>query len=218
LNRAGTGFSPACFKLDTRAVLAYSAGTGSLCRNSSTTTSGASNCPPGCKDLADLFKPAWLRKLPKAVAPTEVPVVLCSHSFKKTVGDIEKYAATIFDSRAVVGDLTSSTPDEKLVVSISRTMEDIMSHIQFVHDEARETAMRVFFDRHGLATPDAEEMPKEFNIPFPDLPVWSIFALSPVPSGTPAFSKIASALFREFCEMNDQSELQFFLVEFEKPK
>jgi len=174
--------------------------------------------PPGCKDLADLFKPAWLRNPPKAFAPPEIPLDVRHESFTDTLGNIEKYVAMVLDSRVDGGHLTIGAPDEKLVVSVSRTMEDIMSHIRFIHSEARDTAMKAFFNRNGLAPPPVHETTVEFNIPFPDLPVWSVFALSPVPSGTPAFSKIADTLFREFCGMNDQSELGFDLMEYGKPK
>jgi hypothetical protein len=95
----------------------------------------------------------------------------------------------------------------------------MVSDVIFIHDETREEAMRAFFDRHGLKAPRANEMPKGFNFPFyPNLPVWSIFELSPISSGALAFSRIASDLFRDFCGMNDQSELQFSLIEFEKAK
>jgi hypothetical protein len=174
--------------------------------------------PSGCKDLADLFKPAGLLHLPNSSAPHQDPVVLRDDSFTATLGSIEKCAATFFDSRASGFYLTISSPDEKLSLSVFRMTEDIMSKVTFLHDEAREKAMILFLDRHGFEAPRAHEMPNYFWISLPDLPVWTIFALSPIPSAAPAFSKIACELFRDFCGMNDQSELRFSLVEYQKAK
>lgn len=175
--------------------------------------------PPGCKDLTDLFKPVWLRKLSEGVVPPDMPVVLRNDSVKETLGNIEKHVAVVFDSRADGCHLTISSLDEKLAVSVYRMTDSITSHITFIHDETREKAMRIFFDCHGLEVPRATEMPKEFNPAFyPNIPVWSLFELSPMPSGALAFSRIASDLFRDFCGMNDQSELQFSLMEFDRAK
>jgi hypothetical protein len=174
--------------------------------------------PPGCKDLTDLFKPAWLRNLPKAVAPREVPDVLRNESVTETLGNIGKHVAIVFDSRADLCRLTISSLDEKLAVSVCRMTDSITSNVTFIHDATREKAMRAFFDRHGLEAPRAKEMPKGFKFLFPGLPVCSLFELSPMSCGAPAFSKIASDLFRDFFGMNDQSELQFSLIEFNNAK
>jgi hypothetical protein len=175
--------------------------------------------PPGCKDLTDLFKPAWLRKLPKGLAPPDMPVVLRDDSVTETLGNIEKYVASVFNSRADWCYLTLSSLDEKPAMSVCRMTDSITSDVTFIHDETREETMRAFFDRHGLEAPRANEIPKGFNYPFyPNIPIWCVFSISPMPSGAPAFSKIARDLFRDFCGMNDQSELQFSLVEFDKAK
>jgi hypothetical protein len=174
--------------------------------------------PPGCKDLADLFKPAWQRNLSETVAPAKMPVVLRRESGTATWRIIEKYVVMVFNSRADSCHLKISDPVEAPVLSVSRTTDSIASHVAFIHSEAQEKLMRSFFYRHGLVLPHAGEVPGKVKFPFPDLPVWSIYDFSPMPSEALAFAKIASDLFRELCGMNDQSEIHFFLIEFEKAK
>jgi hypothetical protein len=84
--------------------------------------------PPNCKDLTDLFKSAWFRKLPKGVAPPDMPVVLRNDSVTETLGNIEKYVAIVFDSRADGCHLTISSLDEKLAVSVCRVTDSITSY------------------------------------------------------------------------------------------
>jgi len=210
------------YVLETGPVLAYSASNRKPMSEFVNYNKRSIQLPPGCKDLTDLFKPAWLRKLPKGDAPPEMPVVLRDDSVTETLGNIEKYVAIVFESRADGCHLTISSPgetDETLALCISNMTDSIMSNVTFIHDETREEAMRAFFDSHGLKAPRANEMPKGFNFAFyPNLPVWTIFEFSPLSSGALAFSKIARDLFRDFCGMNDQSELQFSLLEFDKAK
>jgi len=131
------------------------------------------------------------------------------------LGNIGRYGAEFFDSGAGSCMLNFGSSDESVTLDVSRTMGSIASHVTFLHDETREIAMRAFFDRQNLAAPKVNGNPVEFPIDLPDLPVWCIFPLFPEPFCAAAFSKIAIALFRDCCGMNDQSKLGVSIMEAE---
>jgi len=174
--------------------------------------------PPGCKDLIDVFKPARLRKVTGANATPHFPVVPRDHTLTETLGNIEKHVAMVFDSTSELCFLAIGSPDESLMVVVSRMTDSMTADVTFLHDETREIAMRAFFGCHGLKAPMADGGPVKFPVDVPDSPVWCVFSLVPMPAGPPAFSKIAASLFRDICGMNDQSKLHLSISEAERAK
>ena len=174
--------------------------------------------PPGCKDLSDIFKPASLRKVSGAIASPQAPRVLRADHLTEKLGSIGRYVAEFFDSGAESCMLNFVSSDESVTLDVSRTMGSITSHAIFLHDETREIVMRAFFDRQNLEAPIFHENPVEFPVDLPGLPVWCIFPLTPVPLEASVFSKVASALFRDCCGMNDPSELRISILEAETGK
>jgi hypothetical protein len=162
--------------------------------------------PPGCKDLIDVLHRQQPRK-PQGISPQELPTVTRGESGTVSLSEIHKYVAMSFASVSKSVLLMLSPPDERLTVDfqyIDRKLYYVS--VVFEEDADREQLMREFFIGHQLEVPQEDWTPTQFVA---GVPVQLIFRIRPLPSDAAAASQLTSALFRQVCQLSDNSELKF---------
>ena len=163
--------------------------------------------PPGCKNLIDLLRPTELPKDHATPLRSEQPTVTRGESFTGRLSEIGKYVAMVFQARAEMVILLLSTPDDQLTMNLGRDQSGAISaSVVFGHEADRERAVRAFYARHGLETPQQSGIPEHFSA---HLPVQCIYPVSPLPPESALISDMATSLFRDVCGLDDNADLGF---------
>ena len=160
---------------------------------------------PGCKHMMHALYPGGLEWLRAHFAPTLSGAVVRSGSVRARVSEIGKYVQMAFESSALAFTLVISPSDESLTFNVTRVNGGTMwASVVVEEDTPPAAAVRNFFARHSLQLPEDSSMPGQF---FPRAPVHLICHISPMPSEAGMLSRLVTDLFREVCDLSDESEL-----------
>jgi len=163
--------------------------------------------PAGCKNLIDVLQHQGLQRMGDMVGPELNCAVSNGGTVKGKLCEIGQYVEMAYKSRALAFTLLVSSLDERIFLSVVHIRGGtIWASVAVEKDTAQETAVRRFFARHGLHSPDDWVMPKQL---YPGVAAPLIFGISPLPSGVAKLSALVVDFFREVCRFNDGSELNY---------
>jgi len=123
-----------------------------------------------------------------------------------TVSRIPKYINN-FLKRSTQALLLICTPDEHVGFDLRRLIPgEICASVSFIDDPTHAARARELFSRYELNVPAPIETPAQF---VPGAPTWEIFPIRPFPSDTVRLIEIATAVFRELCNVTEKTSLHF---------
>jgi hypothetical protein len=182
--------------------------------------------PPGCKDLIDLLKPGLLSAakdlvdIAKSGLPPNVkdlinlPISTGNPDFDRLldrfkqgtrhresatgpISDLPHHVQTLFASPALSHNLWFRTPDERLTASLSRMLlRTVTASVTVEQKTDTERAVLEFLSNRGLEIPKNAGSPATFLIDAPELPVYLICRISPLPSDSKEVAQLLLDLFR----------------------
>ena len=159
--------------------------------------------PPGCKDLIDVLGYNSKSDI-GSISPDERVTRACGEGGTIPVSRIGEYVRKVCESRAELVQVMFSSPGQRLTVSLDRIRipgAHTLAVTVVSQHEAEEGAIRAFFKRHGMASPDAQVQP--------GLPLQLTYRISPTDSDAPTVCRIITELFRDVCGLDGPAELRF---------
>ena len=187
--------------------------------------------PPGCKDLIDLLKPALSAKdlvadiSKSGLSPTvmdliNLPTSTGNPEFDRLlkrlkdgtrrresamgpISDLPHHVETLFASPALSYTLWLTTTDQRLTTSFHKMLlrRQVTASVTVEEKTDQERAVLEFLSSRSLKIPKNAGLPVAFNIDAPNLPVYLICQISPLP---PNPKDAAQLLLARISQMNFQ--------------
>jgi hypothetical protein len=168
--------------------------------------------PPGCKDLADVLKPAHLRGNVHGTTPGafQVPEVHRDHFSTDGLAQIGRYVSMLFDSSSNFT-LTIDLHDDRFPVALGRDPESVVLGspagtallMLCTNDPERERGIRTFFSQRSIQplSDFAEGFPRS---------VGERSLIYPLPSNASESAALLSELLRDVYGLSDTAGLDFY--------
>jgi hypothetical protein len=159
--------------------------------------------PPGCKNLADVLA---LKSSPSDTA--------LKHDKLSVIGE---YISRAWESpaedvvlRITPGKRVDFIQDPGLLFTLHRSPGGgLTADVQVRMDSEQEAALRLFLERHNYPLPDTS-VPFQFD---PNLPIEIIWSVTPFPAKASELAAVVSALLRQVCRLNDESDITVYYKE-----